>query len=99
MKKAHQKKVKKKRPKDLSPTEMLQIKQAKKVRKLQRKLQQEELSNQYEIAVMNNDRKRMKELENSGYNGEKTKYRTRNGKVIYANFTPHPYGGGSFTPK
>lgn len=97
--KKHQKKHKKDKLGTMSPAERQLFKQEKKIRKLRQKQHQEVLSNQYEIAVMNNDHKRMKELENSGYNGTKARYRTRNGKVLYTNFNPHPSAGGSFTPK
>lgn len=58
----------------------------------------------YEIAIMNNDTVKMQEIEKivgyaPGRKGPGSGGSKRNGKVLYTNFNPHPYSGGSFTPK
>ncbi len=73
---------------------------------------QSDFGTEYEIAVINNDTKRMREIkETVGYdprfNGSNRKYSTgpsrgsgkRNGRVLYSNFNPRPSSGGCFTPK
>lgn len=58
----------------------------------------------YEIAVINNDIQRMKEIESIvGYAPGRTESESglskRNGKVLYTNFNPRPCSGGRFSPK
>ena len=77
--------------------------QKRKERENQKKLE-EQYKGPYEIAVMNNDTKRMKEIEDivgyaPGRKGPGTGSSKRNGKVLYTNFNPRPYSGGRFSPK
>ena len=72
-------------------------------REKQKKLE-EQYKGPYEIAVMNNDTKRMKEIESivgyaPGRKGSGSGSSKRNGKVLYTNFNPHPCSGGRFSPK
>ena len=72
-------------------------------RERQKKLE-DQYKGPYEIAVMNNDTKRMKEIENIvGYapdrKGPGSGSSKRNGKVVYTNFNPRPCSGGRFSPK
>lgn len=58
----------------------------------------------YEIAVINNDIQRIKEIESIvGYAPGRTESESglskRNGKVLYTNFNPRPCNGGRFSPK
>ena len=59
---------------------------------------------QYEIAVMNNDKGTMREIvKKAGHfleeKGDRKGYHTKNGKILYSHFNPHPCSGGRFTPK
>ena len=74
----------------------------------QAKTAQRQLENRYkrsyEIAVINNDTQRMKEIEKivgyaPGQQGPGPGSGKRNGKVLYSNFNPRPCSGGRFTPK
>lgn len=72
-------------------------------REKQKKLE-EQYKGPYEIAVMNNDTKRMKEIESivgyaPGRKGPGSGSSKRNGKVLYTNFNPRPCSGGRFSPK
>lgn len=82
--------------------------QIKKQKKTEEKIAQANLEKQYigpyELAVMNNDIQRMREIENivgyaPGRKGPSKAYSKRNGKVLYSNFNPRPCSGGRFTPK
>lgn len=82
--------------------------QKKKAIKRQEKEKQKKLEDQYkgpyEIAVMNNDTRRMQEIENivgyaPGRKGPGSGASKRNGKVLYTNFNPRPCSGGRFSPK
>lgn len=82
--------------------------QQKKAAARKAKAAQKQLENQYkqpyEIAVINNDTKRMKEIEEivgyaPGRQGPSPSSGKRNGKVLYSNFNPRPCSGGRFTPK
>ena len=84
--------------------EKRKLKAAKKHKKIVDRATQKKLeknySLKYEIAVMNNDKKKMRDIESIAgsalYSG---RYKTRNGKVLYSSFNPHPSSGGMFTPK
>lgn len=59
---------------------------------------------QYEKAVLNNNKEAVREIEKKAgrsleEKGESRSFRTKNGKVLYSNFNPHPCSGGRFTPK
>lgn len=85
-----------------------EVAQRKKALKRQEREKQKKLEDQYkgpyEIAVINNDTKRMKEIEDivgyaPGRKGPGTGSGKRNGNVLYSNFNPRPYSGGRFSPK
>ena len=91
---------KKRKEREAAQRKMAVKKQAK---EKQKKLE-EQYKGPYEIAVMNNDTKRMKEIENivgyaPGRKGPGSGSSKRNGKVLYTNFNPRPYSGGRFSPK
>ena len=95
----------KQREKRCKECEAAQMKTAikRQAREKQKKLE-DQYKGPYEIAVMNNDTKRMKEIESivgyaPGRKGPGIGGSKRNGKVLYTNFNPHPYSGGSFSPK
>lgn len=72
-------------------------------REKQKKLE-DQYKGPYEIAVMNNDTKRMKEIEDivgyaPGRKGPGSGSSKRNGKVLYTHFNPRPCSGGRFSPK
>ena len=74
-----------------------------KAREKQKQLE-EQYKGPYEIAIMNNDTVKMQEIEKivgyaPGRKGPGSGCGKRNGKVLYTNFNPYPYSGGSFTPK
>lgn len=82
--------------------------QKKNSQKRQERDKQKKLEDQYkgpyEIAVMNNDTKRMKEIEDivgyaPGRKGPGSGSSKRNGKVLYTHFNPRPCSGGRFSPK
>ena len=82
--------------------------QKKNAQKRQERNKQKKLEDQYkgpyEIAVINNDTKRMKEIEDivgyaPGRKGPGSGSSKRNGKVLYTHFNPHPCSGGRFSPK
>ena len=85
-----------------------EVAQKKKAIKRQERDKQNKLEDQYkgpyEIAVMNNDTKRMKEIEDivgyaPGRKGPGSGSSKRNGKVLYTHFNPRPCSGGRFSPK
>ena len=78
------------------------------IRKRKERNKQKKLEDQYkgpyEIAVINNVTKRMKEIEDivgyaPGRKGPGSGSSKRNGKVLYTHFNPHPCSGGRFSPK
>ena len=84
------------------------IEEEKRAKKRQERAAQHELEKRYtgpyEMAVMNNDTKAMREIERivgyaPGQKGSSRGYSKRNGKVLYSNFNPRPCSGGRFTPK
>lgn len=85
-----------------------EVAQKKKAIKRKERDKQNKLEDQYkgpyEIAVMNNDTKRMKEIEDivgyaPGRKGPGSGSSKRNGKVLYTHFNPRPCSGGRFSPK
>lgn len=77
--------------------------QKRKERNKQKKLEDQH-KGPYEIAVMNNDTKKMKEIEDivgyaPGRKGPGSGSSKRNGKVLYTHFNPRPCSGGRFSPK
>lgn len=77
---------------------------AKRQAREQQKKLEEKYKHPYEIAVMNNDNKRMKEIEDivgyaPGRKGPGSSSNNRNGKVMSTSFNPRPYSGGKFSPK